>query len=131
MGYAFALQKPADGFANTVCGFNNDQMSYVRLVMLEASVIDGDGFRAANRSGLEVCDETLPASRFVGVGGRVTAGEAAFIARRLRQATERGLIGDLLDFLDEHPGEPAVRAWVNEFVDLNERASYQDGYSIV
>ncbi len=131
MGYAFALQKPADGFADTVFGFNNDQMMYVRLTMLEASVIDGDGFRAANRRGLEVCDQTLSAARFVGVGGRISAAEAAFIAQRLRQAVDRGLIADVLDFLDEHPGEPAVRGWVNEFVDLNERAAQDDGYSIV
>jgi hypothetical protein len=131
MGYAFALQRPVDGFADTVCGFNNDQMSYVRLIMLEASVIDGDGFKAANRRGLEVCEQTLPAARFVGVGGRVAAAEAAFIAQRLRQAVDRDLIDDLLSFLDDHPGESAVRGWVNEFIDLNERGARDDGYYIV
>jgi hypothetical protein len=131
MGYAFALQRPAGGFADTACGFNNDQMNYVRLIMLEASVIDGDGFSAANRRGLGVCEQTLPAARFVGVGGRVTAAEAAFIAQRLRQAIDQGLIGDTLDFLDAHPGEPAVRGWVNEFVDLNEQGARGDGYYIV
>jgi len=131
MGYAFALRKPTDGFADTVCGFNNDQMNYVRLVMLESSVINGDGLMAADRRGLEICDQTLPAARFLGVGGRVTAAEAAFIAERLQQALDGNLIGDLLGFFDEHPGEPAVRGWVNEFLDLNQRAAGDDGYYVV
>lgn len=131
MGYAFALQKPADGFADTVCAFNNDQMNYVRLVMLESSAINGDGLMAADLPGLEICDQTLPAARFLGVGWRVTAAEATFIAEGLRQALNRNLIADMLDFFDEHPGEPAVRGWVNEFLDLNERAARDDGYYIV
>ena len=92
---------------------------------------NGDGLMAADRRGLEICDQTLPAARFLGVGGRVTAAEAAFIAERLQQALDGNLIGDLLGFFDEHPGEPAVRGWVNEFVDLNQRAAGDDGYYIV
>ena len=67
----------------------------------------------------------------MGVGARVSAAEAAFIAERLRQALDRHVIGDMLDFLDEHPGEAAVRGWVDEFLDLNERAASDDGYYIV
>jgi hypothetical protein len=130
MGYAFTMDEPSDDMA-TPCGFSNYQMNYVRLVMLWVSVIDGDGYKAHNWPEFPICDQTLPAGEFDGVGGRVNAAGAAFIAERLRQALETYAVEDLLDFFDDHPGGPEVRSWVEEFAGFNEQAAQRDGYHLV
>jgi hypothetical protein len=131
VGYAFTLQKPHDGVA-VDCAFDSDQMTYVRLIMLESGAITGDGLEAAlSRAGLEVSAETLPTSTFTSNSGQhVTADQAGFIAARLRRAVEAGIIGDLLGFYDDSPGTAAVRAWVEEFAEFNERAAQLDGYYV-
>jgi hypothetical protein len=130
MGYAFSFDPPTDeGYERTPCAFNGEQMQYVRLIMIEAGVLSGDGFEQVfQRQGLEVCEETLPARRFMYNEGHTTAAEAAFVARRLRAALATGIVGDLLEFYDEHPGVDEVTAWVEQFVAFNEEAASKDGY---
>ena len=130
MGYAFSFDPPTDeGYASTPCAFNGEQMNYVRLIMIEAGVLDGDGFQQALRTpGLEVGEETLPTRRFLYNEGHTTAAEAAFIARRLRAAVDARIAGDLLSFYDEHPGVGAVTAWVEQFAAFNEEAARKSGY---
>jgi hypothetical protein len=130
MGYAFSLEPATDdGFGSTPCAFSGDQMHYVRLVMIEAGVLSGGGFQQALETpGLEVCEETLPARRFLFSEGHTTAAEAAFIARRLRAALGVGVVAEFLSFLDEHPGVDLVSGWVEQFAAFNERAAQQAGY---
>ena len=130
MGYAFSFDPPTDeGYASTPCAFNNEQMNYVRLIMIEAGVLSGDGFtQALHTPGLEVCEETLPTRRFLYSEGHTTADEAGFIARRLRAALGAGVVADLLSFFDDHPGTDQVTAWVNEFAAFNDKASERAGY---
>lgn len=130
MGYAFSFDPPTDeGFASTPCAFNGEQMNYVRLVMIEAGVLSGDGFaQALDTPGLEICGETLPTRRFHYSEGHTTAAEAAFIARRLRAALHADVVPELLSFLDEHPGVDHVTAWVEQFAAFNEQAAERTGY---
>jgi hypothetical protein len=131
MGFAFTFDRPADGVA-VGCAFNGYQMNHVRLVMIEAGAIAGDGFKAALRQpGLETAAETLPAKKFMSNNGwHIAAHEAAFIAARLRQATELGVIGDLRMFLDDRPSEAEWQGWVDEFATFNEQAAGRDGYYV-
>ncbi|MFF5228882.1 hypothetical protein [Dactylosporangium sp. NPDC000521] len=130
MGYAFSFDPPTDeGYASTPCAFSGEQMQYVRLIMIEAGVLTGDGFeQALCTPGLEVGEEALPARRFLYNEGHTTAAEAAFIARRLRAALDACVVGDLLSFYDEHPGTGEVSAWVERFADFNAEAAGRSGY---
>ena len=131
MGYAFSLEEPHDG-VRTPCAFSNDQMQYVRLVMIEAGATAGGGFEAAlPRPGLEPCADTVPIARFRSNGGwHVTAREAAFVATRLRRAVELDVVDDLLMFLDDSPDGALVQEWVEEFAAFNEHAAERDGYYV-
>ncbi|MGI5169909.1 hypothetical protein ACQEU3_36710 [Spirillospora sp. CA-253888] len=131
MGYAFTFEKSHDDVA-VPCAFNHHQMNYVRLIMVEAGAIAGDGLAAAmGGPGLEVCDRTVPAERFFSnAGWRITAAEAAFIAARLHRVLETSIIVDLLGFFDDAPGHAVVTDWVKEFAAFNERAAGQDGYYV-
>ncbi|MDG6107875.1 hypothetical protein Daura_34530 [Dactylosporangium aurantiacum] len=132
MGYAFSFDPPTDeGYASTPCAFNGEQMNYVRLIMIEAGAIAGDGFEQALRTpGLEPGEQTLRARRFQYNEGHVTAAEAAFVAGRLRAAAEAKVAAELLSFYDEHPGVDQVTAWVEQFAAFNEQAAARDGYYI-
>ncbi|MDG4832899.1 hypothetical protein O7627_26855 [Solwaraspora sp. WMMD1047] len=132
MGYAFSFDPPIDGsYASTPCAFNSEQMTYVRLIMIEAGVLAGDGYQQVLETpGLETTDLTLPARRFQFNEGHITAAESAFVARRLRAALETDVVGELLSFYDEHPGEDQVTAWVGQFAAFNEQAAQQHGYHI-
>ena len=131
MGYSFTYDRPSDD-AESGCGFNNWQMTYVRLIMLEAGAITGNGLLAAlTTPGLEVTAQTLPAEKFMSNGGaHVTAAEAAFIAGRLRAALDAGVVADLLIFLDDAPGPAEVTDWVTEFATFNDRAAARAGYYV-
>ena len=131
MGYSFTYDPPSD-FAESGCGFNNDQMNYVRLIMLEAGAIDGNGLKAALKTpGLEPTDETIDASNFMSNGGwRITPEQARFVAARLRQAVAEDVIFELLMFFDDAPSSAEVREWVVEFATFNERAAARDGYYV-
>ncbi|MBV1855829.1 hypothetical protein [Catellatospora tritici] len=131
MGYSFTFDKPHDGVA-VDCAFNGYQMNFVRLIMIEAGAIAGDGFTAAiHNPGLETCADTVPAMNFLSNDGwHITAHEAAFIASRLRQAVELRVVPDLLSFFDDRPGAADVRDWVEEFAAFNERAARRDGYYV-
>ncbi|GGN49129.1 hypothetical protein GCM10010109_86840 [Actinoplanes campanulatus] len=130
MGFAFSFDPPTDdGFAGTPCAFSSEQMNYVRLIMVEAGVLSGDGFtQALETPGLEVSEETLPARRFAYSEGHTTAAEAEFIARRLRAALDAGVVAELLSFFDEHPGAEQVTAWVEQFAAFNGQAATRAGY---
>jgi hypothetical protein len=130
MGYAFSFDPPTDdGYASTPCAFDGEQMNYVRLVMIEAGAVAGDGFnQALETPGLEVTEESLPTRRFLYNEGHVTAAEAAFVARRLRAALQAGVVGELLSFFDEDPGEDEVTTWVEQFAAFNEKAAERSGY---
>ncbi|MBO3744392.1 hypothetical protein [Actinoplanes flavus] len=130
MGYAFSFDPPTeDGFAATPCAFSNEQMNYVRLIMIEAGVLSGDGFaQALETPGLEVSEESLPTRRFLHSEGHTTAAEAAFIARRLRAALDAKVVAELLSFFDEHPGTDQVTAWVDRFAAFNDQAAKRAGY---
>jgi hypothetical protein len=130
MGYAFSFDPPTDeGYLSTPCAFNGDQMNYVRLIMIDAGVLTGDGFKSALETpGLEVTEETLPTRRFLYNEGHTTAAEAAFIARRLRAALDADVVSELLSFLDDHPGEDEVTEWVEQFAAFNEQAADRNGY---
>jgi hypothetical protein len=131
MGYSFTFDPPSDG-AVSGCAFNNWQMNYVRLVMVEAGAITGNGLSAAlSAPGLETSQDTLPAKTFMHNGGdHVTATEATFIAGRLRRAVADGVVGDLLSFFDDPPSGTEVRDWVDEFAAFNELAATRDGYYV-
>jgi hypothetical protein len=130
MSFAFTLEKPHDDVA-VPCSFNGWQFNHVRLVMIEAGVLDGDGFaQALQHPDLPVTEQTLRGNRFAYNEGHVTAGEAAFIAGRLRQAVEADVIWELLSFFDDAPETDEVVAWVNEFAAFNETAAARDGYWI-
>ena len=131
MGYSFTYDPPSD-HAESGCGFNNHQMTYVRLIMVEAGTIDGDGLKAAlNTPGLETTDETIPARNFLSNGGwRITPEQARFVAARLRQAVAQDVISELLMFFDDAPSSAEVREWVEEFANFNERAATRDGYYV-
>jgi hypothetical protein len=130
MGYAFSFDPPTEeGYLSTPCAFNGHQMNYVRLIMIEAGVLTGDGYEQALATpGLEVTEETLPTRRFLYNEGHTTAVEAAFIARRLRAALQAGVVAELLSFFDDHPGKDEVTAWVEEFAAFNELAAQKSGY---
>jgi len=130
MGYSFTLDPPGD--ARSGCAFNNWQMNYVRMVMVEAGAIDGNGLKSALRTpGLEPTEQTLPAATFMSSNGtHVARAQAAFIAGRLRQALDRNVIRDLLRFLDDAPEIVEVAQWVQEFAGFNERTAEQDGYYV-
>lgn len=130
MGYAFSFDPPTEeGYASTPCAFDGEQMNYVRLIMIEAGVLTGDGFaQALQAPGLEVAEETMPTRRFLHNEGHTTAAEAAFVARRLRAALDAQVVAELLSFFDEHPGEDQVTAWVRQFAAFNEQAAQKDGY---
>ncbi|MEV4491351.1 hypothetical protein AB0K04_14675 [Micromonospora coxensis] len=131
MGYGFTVDEPHDG-VGVGCGFDNERMSYVRMVMIEAGVLTGDGVEAVFRlPGLEPEDESLPVGTFIGVGARVTGAQAAFIAERTRRAVRLGVIPDLLEFLDDAPPSDAVQEWVEQFAAFNERAVSAGGYHVV
>ena len=131
MGYSFTYDPPSDG-AESGCAFNNHQMNYVRLIMVEAGAIDGDGLESAlHAPGLETAPDTVASRNFLSNGGRhITPEQATFIAARLRRAVTQGVIGDLLMFLDDSPGAAEVREWVEEFASFNERAAGRDGYYV-
>jgi len=131
MSYAFTLDRPADGVA-VGCAFNGYQMNQVRLILIEAGAIAGDGFESAlKRPGLEPSDETLAARKFrSNAGWHITAAEADFIATRLRAALHLDVIADLLMFLDETPDPTELRDWVEEFATFNEMAGQHDGYYV-
>lgn len=130
MGYAFSFEPPTEaGYASTPCAFNGEQMNYVRLIMIEAGVLTGDGYKQAlDTPGLQITEETLPTRRFLYNEGHTTAVEAAFVARRLRAALAAKIVGEMLLFFDEHPGEDQVTAWVEQFADFNEQAAKKNGY---
>ena len=77
MGYSFTFDPPSD-YAVSGCAFNNWQMNYVRLVLVEAGAITGNGLSAAlSAPGLETTPDTLPAGTFMSNGGaHVTAAQA-------------------------------------------------------
>jgi hypothetical protein len=131
MGYSFTFDPPSD-YAVSGCAFNNWQMNYVRLVLVEAGAITGDGLSAAlSAPGLETTPDTLAAGTFMSNGGaHVTAAQASFIADRLRRAVAEGLVGDLLSFFDDAPSSTEVRGWVDEFAAFNELAASRDGYYV-
>jgi hypothetical protein len=132
MGYSFTWDPPSDD-AVSGCGFNGHQMNYVRMVMLEAGAIAGDGFLAPPRPlpGLEPSPMTLPARRFMyNDGEHITADEAGFIAARLRRAMELRVISELLSFFDDAPDTTEVQKWTEEFATFNERAAQRDGYYV-
>jgi hypothetical protein len=131
MGYSFTLDPPSD-HARSGCAFNNWQMTYVRMVMVDAGAIAGNGMESALRTpGLETTDQTLPAATFMSNGGaHVTPGQAAFIAGRLRLALDHGVVSDLLSFLDDAPGSAEVSEWVREFAAFNEETAGQNGYYV-
>ena len=131
MGYSFTYDRPSD-HAESGCGFNIHQMTYVRLIMVEAGAIDGDGLKAALKTpGLEPTADTVPARNFLSNGGwRITPEQAAFIAARLRSAVAKNVIPDLLIFFDDHPNGAEVREWVEEFATFNERAAAREGYYV-
>ena len=132
MGYAFSFDPPNDdGFASTPCAFSDEQMNYVRLIMIEAGTLSGDGLTSALETpGLEICEETLPTRRFLYSEGHTTAAEAAFIARRLRAALDADVVAELLSFFDEHPGTDQVATWVEQFAAFNDQAAKQAGYYV-
>jgi hypothetical protein len=131
MGYSFTLDPPSDG-ARSGCAFNNWQMNYVRMVMVEAGAIAGNGLKSALRTpGLEATAQTLPAATFATNGGaHVTPAQAAFIAGRLRQALDQYVVQDLLSFLDDAPDSGEVKQWVQDFANFNEQTAGQDGYYV-
>ena len=131
MGYSFTYDRPSD-HAESGCSFNIHQMTYVRLIMVEAGAIDGDGLKAALKTpGLEPTADTVPARNFLSNGGwRITPEQAAFIAARLRSAVEKDVIFELLMFLDDAPGREEIREWVEEFATFNERAAAREGYYV-
>jgi hypothetical protein len=131
MGYSFTLDPPGDG-ARSGCAFNNWQMNYVRLVLVEAGAIAGNGLTSALRTpGLEPTNQTLPAATFMfNSGTHVDRAQAEFIAGRLSQALDQNIIGDLLSFLDDAPAGAEVAQWVQEFAGFNERMAEQDGYYV-
>jgi len=132
MGYSFLWEPPRDG-ADSGCDFNVFQMQYVRLVMIEAGAIAGDGFASppSPRDGLDVTADTLPASKFMSNGGwHITPEQAAFIAARLRQAVRLDVVPELLMFLDDGPSTSDLRGWVEEFATFNEHAAQRDGYYV-
>ncbi|WP_091075216.1 hypothetical protein [Micromonospora nigra] len=130
MGYAFSLDPPTEeGYLSTPCAFSGEQMNYVRMIMIEAGVVAGDGVaQVLDTRGLEVTEETLPTRRFLYNEGHTTAAEAAFVARRLRAALDAQVVAELLVFLDDHPGEDQVTEWVRQFAAFNEQAAQQNGY---
>jgi hypothetical protein len=115
------------------CALNGHQMTYVRMIMVEAGVIRGGGFLppVSPQAGLEPTADTLPAEHFMSNSSwPIGRGQAAFIAGRLRRAVSLGVVSDLLGFLDDAPDSADVEAWVEEFAAFNERAAGHDGYFV-
>src|SRR5688572_2556169 len=132
MGYAFSLEQPHDGMS-VDCAFNVDQMSYLRVIMIEAGVIAGDGFApgALIYPELATCADTLPARKFSSNDGwHITAPEAGFIAARLRLAMELDVVSDVMSCFDDGPDRGDVYGWMEEFTALNETAAQKDGYYV-
>jgi hypothetical protein len=130
MGYSFSCDPPSD-HARHGCAFNDWQMTYVRLVMVEAGAINGDGLKAPDLPGFEVEERTLRAKLFLSNDGwRISAEDAGFIAARLRAAVAAGVVGQLLSFFDDAPPTAEVREWVEEFATFNESAAARDGYYV-
>jgi len=128
VGYSFVPH----GNVPVGCSFSSGQMTYVRMIMIEAGTVAGDGFVAAlSYPGLETCADTVPTKKFLSNDGwHITAHEAAFIAARLRRAVELNVIAELLVFLDDRPDAVEVRDCVEEFAAFNERAAEQGGYYV-
>lgn len=139
MGYQFSTDKPGDQIGEKTgtgmgveCAFNANQMSYIRMIMVEAGVIAGGGFeQALSYPDLAACADTLPAKKFLSNDGwRITAPEAGFVAARLRRALDLDVVADVLYFLDDAPDKNDVHEWAEEFAAFNETAAQNDGYYV-
>lgn len=61
MGYYLTRDRPPNDGRESGCAFNTWQMTYLRLVMVEAGAIAGNGLASALRTaGLESGEQTLP-----------------------------------------------------------------------
>ena len=131
MGYSFTFDPPADD-AGSGCAFNNHQMGYVRLLLVEAGAIAGGNFISPRpQPWWEPAGPPLPAATYLSNGGaHVTPAQAGFVAARLRRAIAANADRDLLDFLDDAPPAADVRSWVEEFATFNELAATRAGYYV-
>ena len=123
MGYDFSG-------AGTGYRLNDWQMGHVRLVMLEAGAIAGDGLeRLFGNEQFAPSADTVPVGHFSSNDGwPVTAAQSAFIAARLRAALTADLIGDMALFYYDQPTQ--LREWVDEFATFNEQAASDGGYVV-
>ncbi|GAA3197765.1 hypothetical protein GCM10010532_016270 [Dactylosporangium siamense] len=125
VGYDFAAED-----AGTSYRLNDWQMGHVRLVMLEAGAVAGDGLaRLFGNERFAPSADTVPVGHFSSNDGwQVTAAQCAFIAARLRAALDADLIGDMALFYYDQPTQ--LRDWVEEFAAFNEQATAQGGYRV-
>ncbi|GGM56328.1 hypothetical protein ACFFX1_07650 [Dactylosporangium sucinum] len=126
MSYAFQPEDPVQhGY-----GITSWQMRELRLVLLEAGAIAGDGLeRIFGNARFAPGPETVPVAMFSSNDGwRISPQRCAFIASRLRAALDAGLIGDMALFYEDQ--SPDLPAWVTEFAAFNERAAAWGGYRV-
>ncbi|MFF8848319.1 hypothetical protein ACF08N_37705 [Streptomyces sp. NPDC015127] len=127
MGYEFEFEQPAPG---GTFALSNWQMSFVHEVMWEAGAAAGQGLeQALHMLGFEPDDQTVVMKRFMSNSHwHVSANEARFIASRLRLATSKHLISELLPFYDDAPED--AEQLVDDFANFNEVSTAHDGYRV-
>lgn len=125
MSYAF--ENAQDSY-----GLNIEQMTWVRLVMVEAGAIVGDGLEQAfDIEVLAPGPEAVPGRRFLSNDDwPISDEESRYIAGRLRAAIAHDVAGELVMFFDDHPPSSEIRSWVEEFAAFNERAAENGGYRV-
>jgi hypothetical protein len=125
MGYAFSFEQP--GLPNHHYSMNDAQMSILLEVMREVKAIREQG---CNPNWTLLPDGVTQAKFRSNDNHHVTPAECLLIAERLRVGLKDGTVIATLSVIDDAPHGKKGVAWIEKWIDYNERAAAAGGYRV-